>query len=116
MISVNGEICMERLSRSEMVKQMKKRNKVRSYTRYKKVDTPSKPTELQAGDSETLDFKSFQFRMVIASFLFLLFLGMKEKRFQFQEFTYDNIIDVISNNSGMEAAEEFVITTFNALD
>ena len=107
---------MERLSRSEMVKQMKKRNKTQSRTKYRKVDVASKPTELQVGDSETLDLKSFQFRMVIASFLFLLFLGIKEKGFYFEKFTYNTIIDVISNNSGMEAAEEFVITTFNALD
>ena len=107
---------MEQISRSELVKQMKKRNKMRKRIRNRKVDVSSKHTGLQVEDFETLDFKSFQVRMVLASFLFLLFLGMKEKGIQFQKFTYNTIIEVISNNSGMEAAEEFVITTFNALD
>lgn len=107
---------MEQLSRSELVKQMKKRNKTRNRTRNRKADVSGKNTELQVEGFETLDFKSFQFRIVIASFLFLVFLGMKEKGLHFQEFNYNTIIDLISNNSGMEAAEEFVITTFNALD
>ena len=107
---------MEQISRSELVKQMKKRTKTRSRTKYRKVDIPNKHIGLEAESFEMLDFKSFQFRMVIASVLFLLFLGMKEEKFHYKEFTYNTIVDVISNNSGMEAAEEFVITTFNTLD
>ena len=114
---------MEQLSRSEMVKQMRRGRKVRKCTKYGKVERISKHLETQTGELEALDSKSFQLRIVLASLLFLLFLGMKEKGLQFQDFTYYTVIEVISDNSGMDMAvaatksltEEFVITTFNSL-
>ncbi len=119
---------MEQLSRSEMVKQMKKQNKTKnkyikptkSYANSISKPIVSKDMSLETDSTDFTANKSFQLRIVLASFLFLLFLGMKEKGLQFQNFTYNTVIDVISDNSGMESAkeftEEFVITTFNSLD
>ena len=119
---------MEQLSRSEMVKQMKRQNRFKnmspktSNTFKKSVTNLTDYNEENRIDSQ--ENKSFQLRIVLASFLFLLFLGMKEKGLQFQDFNYQTIIEVISNNSGMDNAvaatkiftEEIVITTFNSLD
>ena len=114
---------MEQLSRSEMVKQMKRKNRfknksVKAYNQSKK-DMTSVIDVKDMNMLENQDLKSFQLRIVFASFLFLLFLGMKEKGLEFHDFTYHKVIEVISDNSGMEGAkdftEEFVITTFNSL-
>ena len=119
---------MEQLSRSEMVKQMKKQNRFKNMssktfkTSKKSITNLTDFNEKNTIDSQ--ESKSFQLRIVFASFLFLLFLGMKEKGVQFQDFTYHTVIEAISNNSGMDTAvaatksfaEDFVITTFNNLD
>ena len=126
---------MEQFSRNEKIAYMRKSNK--QYKTYKSLkstktflskqkDTSmhnphNKPMEKQQNSpsfnqEENKENSSFQFRMAIASFLFLAFLGMREHNFIYKNISCETIIEIISNNIGMEIAEEKVIATFNNID
>ena len=127
---------MEQLSRTEKIAYMRKNNKYnKSYhsyqstkssisrKNYNSIYTSTKlPTEQQDNvsyieqtETKETSFFSFQFRMAIASFLFLAFLGMKEHDFIYGNISCETIVETISNNNGMRLAEEKVIATFNNL-
>lgn len=113
---------MEQISRSEKVAQMRKNNRrYKGYKNYKIANiNSSQSTQANAKLNSKQQFSSFQLRLVTASFLFLLFLGIKETGFTYQSINYGTILEVVSNNNGMETAEEFmeekVISVFNSLD
>ena len=65
---------------------------------------------------ENKESSSFQFRMTIASFLFLAFLGMREHNFIYRNISCETIMEMISNNNGMVATEDKIIATFNRVD
>ncbi len=126
---------MEQLSRNEKIAYMRKNNK--QYQTYKSLKSTktfiskqkntsihnptNQSTEKQHifasfNQEENKETSSFQFRMSIASFLFLAFLGMREHNFIYRDISCETIIEMISNNNGMEIAEEKVIATFNNID
>ncbi len=119
---------MEQLSRNEKIAHMRKNNK--SYKVHKSPKTKNHPVHsshktppnektnvsqfgIQEKSKET---SSFQFRIAIASFLFLAFLGMKEHNFVYHNISYETVMEILSSNSGMEAAEEKIISAFHRLD
>lgn len=97
---------MEELSRSERVAQMK-RQKNGILHRQKKA---SRSTLSNTGTGEN---RSFQIRMVLASFLFLLFLGTKELALTYENYSLQTVLDIVCDNSGMEAAKEIAAATFH---
>ncbi len=117
---------MEQLSRTEKIAYMRKSNKqYKTYKSNKSTKTSlSKqkdmsiynPTDQPMEQQQNSPSSSFQFRMAIASFLFLAFLGMREHNFIYRDISCETIIEMISNNNGMEIAEEKVIATFNNID
>ena len=122
---------MEQLSRTEKIAYMRKSNKqYKTYKSNKSTKTSisklksscihnssNQSTEKQPiatfKQEENKENSSFQFRIAIASFLFLAFLGMKEHNFIYRDISCQTILEIISNNIGMELAEEKVIATFN---
>lgn len=108
---------MEQLSRSEKIAQARKNNKVYKRSKVYRSPVHSKSNKLQSESHEkSIETTSFQLRLAAASFLFLVFLGMKEYNLAFQNCNYETVLEVLTNNSGMETAEEIVISTFNSLD
>ena len=109
---------MEPLSRNEKITQIRRNNKKyrRSKLKSRIVTNSLDNSDKVFKDTSHPSNRSFQLRLAAASLLFLLFLGVKETSFSTQMINYDNILEIITDNSGMEQAEKFVIATFYNLD
>lgn len=117
-------INMNQLSRNEKIAHMRKNNKKsKSYKPTNKSNSAARknsinPTNeksnhnlhnIHQNHTEHIETSSFQIRIFIAAILLLIFLGIKEHQVEYGTMNYKTILEVISNNSTMELAQEKII-------